>query len=572
MQTDLGNLRQGRAGLIFSSSSRSRLRIGDNDTLEGMGCRAERRLTGSSERGHHLLEGRLELPHIELSIPDGNLWQVDVPAGVSRKEVAGFSWLDDLATLRSREAIALAKKWVFDWLNGSPINAESNWQPDSTAWRVIRIRQNEDILLTWGETEQRQQYLNAVKQHAVYLGKRIKDVADGLPRIELLTGLIFAELAGGGSKSKATDAIKKIANAGEKLISEDVGIPTRNPEELQKSTELLQWSALLGTEAGIAAPGKLYETARHSARILRSLRHADGSLARFHSGGNPQPGRLDRVLADSGISHRPLLCSAMGYARITAGSSSIIIDAAAPHSGRQSQTAHASTLAFEFVAGKSPIVVNCGPAASFGKELRQSARETSSHSTIEVNGDSSSRMNTPMFKKADSDKIIMVYPDKVMIEQLPGPDGNTFIASHNGYAPLLGLTHMRRLDINADGTHVWAEDTLWAQIGDDKRVFEEALATRLENKLPFAARFHLHPNTKVEPNASRRRISFQAVGGDNWMFEFDGQAELKVEPSCYFDEAIGQVRKSAQIVLHSGITRTATAQLRWDFKKLGVES
>ena len=78
------------------------------------------------------------------------------------------------------------------------------------------------------------------------------------------------------------------------------------------------------------------------APTLRTLRHTDGGLARFHGGGRGAEGWLDHALSTSKIKTRQPDGLSMGYARLSAGRTSVIIDASAPPGGPASVNAHAS--------------------------------------------------------------------------------------------------------------------------------------------------------------------------------------------------------------------------------------
>ena len=69
------------------------------------------------------------------------------------------------------------------------------------------------------------------------------------------------------------------------------------------------------------------------APTLRTLRHSDGGLARFHGGGRGAEGWLDHALASSGVRGAQPDGLSMGYARLSAGRTSVIIDASPPPGG-----------------------------------------------------------------------------------------------------------------------------------------------------------------------------------------------------------------------------------------------
>lgn len=563
---------------IFRQKKRVNTQTASSDEMDRLTrwrIRPEPRSLGSKERGQLLLADQFATPGTIQLIPNGNLWELGSQAEPSQKHLLGFEWLDDLAALRNREAIRQARKWVFDWFRGAASNYDLIWRADIAGRRVMRLRHHEDILLLMARTGERELYQQQIQWHGQKIRRNAGEIRAGLPHFEALAGLVYAELAEQGNRAKAMDALRKLAETAEKQIKHGDGIPSRNPQELLNMTELMQWCVALAAKARIALhDDKLRVAIRNAAMILRPLRHVNGSLARFHGGGNPSQlqGQLDRVLAEAGSREFQWQGLAMGFARMSAGRTSVICDAASPHSGKQSHHAHASTLAFELVTAMTPIVVSRGPGEMFGKEARHQARQTASYSTVEIDENSSSRMNAPVFKRAEIDDIIIVFPDQVRVEQLPARSGNTLIVSHNGYAPLFGLTHIRRIDMDSTGDHIWAEDTLWAQPGEDQRVLQNVMSTRTGNELPFVSRFHLHPTVEPTLAKNHRQVRLDLVNGEQWIYEMEGKVKLKLEPSVYFDEIKQQTCESQQIVFHSVVEPRSSTQMRWAFRRVGRES
>lgn len=548
---------------ILNVQSPTKSSVSNNKIVERENSRAEPFSIGSMTKGHCLLKGQLILPNKTISIQNDNLWQLVHTLEDGVEQLFDFSWLDDLAAVRNLNAVKLAQKWTFEWLQSQYKNEGLAWQSAIAGRRIIHLRHNEHILLAMANQEKQQQYDSAIRNHANHLRKHINDPPDGLSGIETLTGLFYAELAIEGSYGGATNALIRLAEISDQLIQPKLGILSRNPQELFYITERLQWCSLIAAEIGMAVEDKLFSVIQRASTILRLLRHANGSLARFHSGGSPPIGQLDRVFARANLPPNTEHQLAMGFVRMKAARTTLIADAAAPLVGKKSLKSHASTLAFELVVGNNPIIVNCGPGGFFGFD----ARQTSSHSTIEIDGTSSSRMNIQILHKTDPDGIFVVCPDRVISEQLPGADGNTIIINHNGYAPLFGITHIRRLDMNPNGDHVWGEDTLWASCPEDRQVFANAIDARSGKSLDFVARFHLHPEIVVENVPNQRQVRMEIVNGDVWIFGFEGMAELMVQPSVYFDELLLKSRQSNQIILKSSFAHGPAAQLRWHLRR-----
>ena len=92
------------------------------------------------------------------------------------------------------------------------------------------------------------------------------------------------------------------------------------------------WAAAALSEADRPVPKAHLDAIDRIAPSLRTLRHSDGSLARFHGGGRGSEGRLDHALAASGVKSRAPDGLSMGFARLSAGRTSIIVDATEPRS------------------------------------------------------------------------------------------------------------------------------------------------------------------------------------------------------------------------------------------------
>jgi uncharacterized heparinase superfamily protein len=294
-----------------------------------------------------------------------------------RAEAQGFGWLDDLAALGTKEAQARAQDWTWDWIDRFGGGRGPGWTPDLTGRRIIRWVHHATILLQSRDKAQSAAFYAALSRQASYLGKRWRSAAAGLPRFEALTGLVYAGISLIGMEGLVGPATQALAAACEADIDDEGGIPARNPEELLEVLTLLTWSASAMSEANLAVPPALSAGDHPDCPGAAGLAaHADGELARFHGGDKGAEGRLDQALAAAGVRTGATPSIAMGYARLTGGRTSVIVDASAPPGGRAARTAHASTAAFELCSGRRALVVNCGSGAAFGADWRRAARAT----------------------------------------------------------------------------------------------------------------------------------------------------------------------------------------------------
>ena len=65
---------------------------------------------------------------------------------------------------------------------------------------------------------------------------------------------------------------------------------------------MLAWTSAALGELGRGTPGAQANAIKRMAPTLRSLRHSDGALARFHGGGRGVEGRLDQAWRKAGSS------------------------------------------------------------------------------------------------------------------------------------------------------------------------------------------------------------------------------------------------------------------------------
>ncbi len=253
---------------------------------------------------------------------------------------------------------------------------------------------------------------------------------------------------------------------------------------------------------------------------------------------------------------------AMGYARLGGGRTSIIVDAAAPPGAKASGNAHASTLAFELTSGRRPVVVNCGSGAVFGADWRRAGRATPSHSTLSIEGYSSSRFGTSTAKA----ELLIDVPRDVPVQLSQSIDGMLFEGGHDGYLKTHGLTHARTLELSLDGRGLSGEDLLVAIEPSDRQRFDKALTRSQLQGVPFQVRFHLHPDVDATVDMGGAAISLALKSGELWVFRHDGALKMTLEPSVYLEKGRLRPRATKQIVL-SGRAMDYATRIRWTLAK-----
>ncbi len=522
----------------------------------------EPRTIGSYAKGRQLVSGNYLFAGHLLQGAGQGIWDVAPPDANFSNELHGFMWLDDLAAVGDAQARKSGQDWLWQWIKLYGHGAGPGWTPELTGRRLIRWINHAIFLLMGQEAERSNQFYRSLGQQTLFLERRWRASPPGLPRFEALIGLIYAGLSLEGMESQLPAALKALAKECNAQISAQGGIPTRNPEELLEVFTLLNWTAMALREAGKTPSDAHWAAIERIAPTLRTLRHADGGLARFHGGGRGLTGRLDHALAESGIKHKQPMGLSMGFARLSAGRTSIVIDAAAPPKGKASTGAHASTLAFELTSGRRPLIVSCGSGHSFGRQWQRAGRATPSHSVLVLDGHSSSRLGTT---PENRDWLIQI-PQRVPVAINPAPDGISFEGQHDGYRRTHGLVHRRTLEMVFDGSGVVGEEHLFIPTDQDKRMFDAAMDARDLLGIGFDVRFHLHPDVEASLDMGGTMVSMVLKSGEIWLFRTDSACQLRLEPSVYLEKHRLKPRATKQVIL-SGRAMEYATRIRWSLAK-----
>jgi uncharacterized heparinase superfamily protein len=526
----------------------------------------EPRTIGTFAKGRQLMAGNFLFAGHLCVAPDTSIWDVEAPDDEFLQDLHGFAWLDDIAAVGDSLAREKAQSWVWRWIVLYGKGRGPGWTPELTGRRLIRWINHAIFMLRGLDKAQSEAFYNSLGQQTIFLARRWHTSAPGLPRFEALTGLIYASLALEGMTQHADPAIKALAKECVSQVDEQGGLPTRNPEELLDVFTLLTWANAALEDAGRTASDAHKGAIQRIAPTLRTLRHSDGGLARFHGGGRGLEGRLDAALAASDIKTRQSDGLAMGYARLAGGRTSVIVDASPPPRGDTSLNAHASTLAFELTSGRRPLIVNCGSGASFGEDWRRAGRATPSHSTLSLDGFSSARLGESGRGAGWRDEQLIDAPRAVPIQMSQASDGMRFEGGHDGYLGTHGLTHARTLELTFDGRGLAGEDLLLALTDRAKRTFDRALDSFALQGVPFQVRFHLHPEADATVDMGGAAVSVALKSGEIWVFRHDSRGHLALRPSVYLEKGRLKPRAAKQIVL-SGVAMEYATRIRWSLAK-----
>lgn len=526
----------------------------------------EPRTIGHYARGRQLIAGNFLFAGHLVEAPDTSIWDIAPEDAPFAPLLHGCAWLDDLAAVGDVKAMERAQAWVYDWIVRYGHGSGPGWAPGITGRRLIRWINHAIFLMRSRPKDDVDTLFASLSRQTRFLMKRWKAADPGIDRLEALTGVIYAGLALEGMQGLVAPAIQALGRECVETINQDGSIPSRNPEELLEVLTLLNWAALAIEQSGQPLPLGVAHARQKIAPTLRALRHADGSLARFHGGGRGLDGWLDAALSGSGSRERPGTGLAMGYAHMMAGRTSIIVDAAPPPLGPASTRAHASTLAMELTSGRRPMIVNCGSGASFGEDWRRAGRATPSHSTLSLEGYSSSRLAAPQKLGTRTAEMLADVPDRVPFESHRTADSQKIELAHNGWQATHGLTHARTLELAADGRALVGEEYLTTLSAADKARFDRAMDAEKLQGIPYAIRFHLHPDVDAEIDMGGAAVSMALKSGEVWILRQIGAQQLALQSSVYLETGRLRPRSTKQVVL-TGRAMSYATRIRWSLAK-----
>ncbi|MDB5687824.1 MAG: heparinase [Rhizorhabdus sp.] len=444
-----------------------------------------------------------------------------------------FAWLRDLAAAGPRTRVApiaeeLARRWVDAF--GKQVH-EAAWRPDLWGRRMLFWGSHAPLIMSSDVI--RTAVLNALARGARHLDRSADKAAPGLPRVAAWIGVVAAGLLIPGGDLRQIHGEKGLARALAGALHGDGGLVSRSPVEQMDLVGLL---AMLGKfyEMREQRPAAIVvDTLARAVPALLGLTMGDGGLSSWHGDAPLDGGRLDAVIAASGIRTRPLRQSReWGYQRLSMGPTRIVVDAAPPPISRFARGACASTLAMEISDGPYRLIVNCGGGRgannALNPDLKAALRSTAAHSTLTL-GDSHSTAIHPDGSLGKG--VTEVEQDRHEDMQVSRID-----MRHDGYVRRYGFAHRRRIALSGDGREIRGEDALVPQ-GRSKS----------GQAIDDTIRFHLAPGVDVSATADGSGALLRIAEGAVWRFRAIG-GEVAVEDSLWVDPR-GRPVSTRQLVI-----------------------
>ncbi|MDA1099803.1 MAG: heparinase II/III family protein [Proteobacteria bacterium] len=496
-------------------------------------------------RGQYRFAGR------EASAPNQPPWRLRPDDYEWLAELHGFDWLRHFAESGGETALAHARRLVRSWIDLCRDIDPTTWSPGVLGQRLTAWLGHGRFLLLGADKEFVDAFLGSLAVQWLHLQRTVGDAPFGVQQLSALLGFVYGAMALPGEDAAVTRGLRQIEQSLTNQTMLDGGYNSRAPSDLM--AVLRRLIALRGAviDSGRPVPEWLQTVIGRMVPLLQGLRHGDGGLALFNGGFEESSDSVGTTLVRAGVKGKALLnATQSGFQRMTAGGAVLLTDTGAPPAGEWGRYAHAGGGGFELSIGKRRLIVNCGSGRQRSAEWREAARATAAHSTLQIeNANAWPIMASGNFGPDPSRLHCRRHEDEF---------GNTWLElHHDGYRQRFGLTHRRRLYLDASGEDIRGEDRLDASSPPDA---DMDIAGR-----SVVVRFHLHPDVQASAVQGGSAVLLRLGGAQGWRFRASG-AEISMEESVYLGRS-GRIRRSQQIVLSTTSRRDGNA-IKWAFRQI----
>jgi uncharacterized heparinase superfamily protein len=499
-----------------------------------------------------IMEGRFALAGKLLEAGDTSPFLMQLPSRAFADRLHSFAFLRHMRAIRTPQARTRARSLVSSWMNlhNRKISGIA-WEPQVATERMIAFLCHSPVVLQGAESGFYRRFMKSLAVHRRYLAKMAGCLADSETRLRIHIALAMASLAIPSTDKAIRREGHKLDRELERQILADGGHASRNPraalELLLDLLPLRQTYINLGHDV----PGKLIPTIDRIFPALRFFRHQDGDLALFNGASATPATELMSVLRYDETGGKPFKALPHSqYHRLTAGETTLLIDAGKPTSPELSRSAHAGCLSFEMSAGRNRFIVNAGAPKFAGRDFRLLSRSTAAHSTATLGETSSARILTSSFLGP----MMVDGLESVEARRWDDAYGNDWVkASHDGYLKNFGYIHQREIGLAAKGNKIKGHDHFFMPEGEGRKA---------GRSVPGTLRFHVHPAIllqRLQPDT----IRMAAPDGETWLFSVPGQT-VAIEEDVFFADVSG-IRGSHQMVVEFSLPDTC--DLRWMLKQ-----
>lgn len=503
---------------------------------------------GNPEKGRWLCEGMFVMDGEHATL-EADCWE---PVGVDMvwlEHMHGFEWLRDLRAHANsgageharREGRAMIGNWAQAHKNWKALP----WRGDITGKRLVMWISHYDCFAAGAAENFNDIFFESMIRQARHLSRTLPGDLNGIALLEAARGLLYAGMGFEGHEAWIEQALEIFVVEIDRQILNDGAHVSRSSAQLLQAMQILLDIRTALSAGGYPPPEEIQHALDRMAPALRFYRYPDNHFGLFNGAQEESHLSVDNVLAQMGSSGKALeSLPCVGYEKVHLGRSMLMFDCGAPPEWPFDDVAHAAPLAFEFAYGKDRLFVNCG-AHPVSRDWNEALRATPAHNTLTIDNRNAYEIrNDGHFgRKARTVTALREESKSACLLE----------ATHDGYLPLNGIVHKRRLYLSEQGNDLRGEDLLSCSVG-------------LTHPCDIAIRFHLHPRATVSLVRDDKEALIRLPGGVGWRFHHAGGI-LKLETSIYLGEG-ARPRKTKQLVIYGRMVDDS-AQIKWALQREG---
>ena len=527
---------------------------------------------GDVTKSADLLVGRFEFAG---QLLDVGPWTTASPSRRFAGWLHEFDWLQDLLAVNSEEHQAKARTYVDGWIETYGKGNEFVTEPAQLARRMfnwlslwspaLSISGLEDTdMALGGDARVVERRRASVLRQLTLLRGSLKTLPAGLPRLTAGCALAMGGARMKGTKTQFLERGLDLLDVELQLqILPDGGHISRSPEACATALgQLLTLDTLLA-DRGLEGSRELSRAIDRIAPMVAFFRRSGGKLAPFHGGGESNKAMIAELLRvapgePKAFGYGPHV----GYQRLEANKTIAIVDTGeAPPRPFDTKT-HLAPLALDLSTPEGPMITGCGFNGEQPDSWARPVRAAAANSTLVLDGRSPGRLLTRDWQRQIVGEAVDRVAGPVRATRKEQTSGIWLESYHEGYLGEYGLSHRRRIFMPRDGHDIRGEDSLFTPMG---------FAPIRRDQVPFAIRFHIHPNVRVSLSQDRSSALLVVNGKAGWRFRTDGK-QVSLEDSVYL--AAGSVPvKTQQLVIYGDAFcdsdgESRSNRVRWSFRKL----
>lgn len=524
----------GRTGEAPAHSTVYRMRLA-GPTPPGLVALPKDQRPPNLARGAAILQGRWRFgASVVETSPERAPWGPPFPTLHFADRVHRFHWLRDVAA-QGPAGESRARALVMSWVDAFGKWDAFAWRTSPTADRLINILSAGPWLVAALEQAPREELLESLARQIRHLLASGGDEPDPQARFRIAVALTLAGAVMENGQRLCEAGLGMLETECAAQILADGGHASRSPEALANALMDIQAVEDLLLRVGQNAPAFLTRLQARMAGMLDFLSPAAG-LITTNGGGDGFHGLSAAALRPYGAVHSKFSFARLSaYQRVQAEELTVFLDAGAGPDRPHGVRAHAGALALTVDDGDERIITQCGSNPDLDPALRDAARRTAAHSVLVLNGEDSA-VFTPDTATAVRQPE---GPAGLSVHRLEENEQYLLEGQHGGWRVRHGLIYRRRLYVSKDGVRITGEESL------SRPMSETMLAAPA--KIPFAIRFHLHPDVEIAPGPDDRTV-FLGLARRQRVWRFRSEALLSVEISRYWGGEIA--RKTQQLVVY----------------------